>query len=62
MKTLSSFSIGTSDNKLIAVSMTSQEGTGSTTFLSPNLARVYAAMMMAIADELEAPTPTEEPQ
>lgn len=55
------FSIGTSDRGHISFSQ-NDGGSTLTTMVSPAMARIYGAMLMALADTLDPPAATEEPQ
>lgn len=53
--TLGTISIGTSTDQHVVISMTSGESTTANTMVSPALARIYGAMLMALADTLDPP-------
>lgn len=53
--TIGTIAIGTSTDRHVVISSSSAEGPTFNTMISPALARVYGAMLMALADTLDPP-------
>jgi hypothetical protein len=52
---LGTIAIGTSTESHVVVSMTSDGGSTINTMISPAMARIYGAMLVALADQIDPP-------